>query len=191
MGESTNILLRKAAEQGDGGCGRRKEGKFPVMGCRAGKAVRCESRRGLDRMSRERVRTKLPPTEKVREHENVVLIRWGLGLHMEIRAISVKLEEQNKQILKSDCYKPLCLTCVNGDHGFTASSSSNPVTSVSVKLYTQPSIHPEILQVIAAPLNSLLITYSSLVISAVTIGIKLLWSFTVQQCSGRRLMVRS
>lgn len=103
----------------------------------------------------------------------------------------MKLEEQNKQILKSDCYKPLCLTCVNGDHGFTASSSSNPVTSVSVKLYTQPSIHPEILQVIAAPLNSLLITYSSLVISAVTIGIKLLWSFTVQQCSGRRLMVRS
>lgn len=62
---------------GNGSCGRRKEGKFPVIG--AGKAVSCESRRGLDRMSRERVQKELPPTKKVREHENVVLIRWGLA----------------------------------------------------------------------------------------------------------------
>lgn len=44
---------------------------------RAGKAVSSESR--LDRMSQEREQTKLPPTKKVREHENVVLIRWGLA----------------------------------------------------------------------------------------------------------------
>lgn len=51
-GETTNILLRKAAEHGDGGYGRRKEGKFPVMGLGQG---RLSAVRGLDRMSRERV----------------------------------------------------------------------------------------------------------------------------------------
>lgn len=58
----------------------KEEGReIPSYRHRAGKAVSCESRRGLDRMSRERVQTKLPPTEKVGEHENVVLIRWGLA----------------------------------------------------------------------------------------------------------------
>lgn len=58
----------------------KEEGReIPSYRHRAGKAVSCESRRGLDRMSRERVQTKLPPTRKVREHENVGLIRWGLA----------------------------------------------------------------------------------------------------------------
>lgn len=79
---------RESGRTGARGCGRRKEGKFPVRG---GKVVSCESRRGLDRMSQERVQTKLPPTEKVREHENLALIRWGVGLHTQIRVTSVKL----------------------------------------------------------------------------------------------------
>lgn len=45
------------------------------LGAGRRKAVSWESRRRLDCMSRERVRTKLPPSEKVREHENVALIR--------------------------------------------------------------------------------------------------------------------
>lgn len=53
-GESTNILLWKAAEQAMGAV--KEEGReIPSYRHRAGEDVSCESRRGLDRMSQERV----------------------------------------------------------------------------------------------------------------------------------------
>lgn len=47
VGESTNILHGKATERGDGGCGRRKEGKFPVTGTGQGGLSAARAGEGL------------------------------------------------------------------------------------------------------------------------------------------------
>lgn len=72
--------------------GRKGNSQSPARG-REG--CRLREQRGLDRMSRERGPTKVPPTEKVREHENVALVRWG-PVYTQMGATSAKLEEQNK-----------------------------------------------------------------------------------------------
>lgn len=68
----------ESSRTGNGGCGRRNEGKFSVTETRQERLSAVRAGEGLTGCH-GRGYKKLPPTKKVREHENVVLIRWGLA----------------------------------------------------------------------------------------------------------------